>query len=428
MFKGVWLQQVLLYSLCIIAFAIPLPFILSSLAIVFTSIVWLLQVNGKQFIANLKKREIVWLWLLFFLFHAISYCYSIDKQESLFDLQKKVSFVVLPIVIGSGLTIDRKKLERIFVFFISGVTIAGIFFISRAFYVYKLTGLTGQFFYHPLIHGSNSNAIYQALYALFAISLLLFFAWQNKIMKIIKVPLFIFLVIFFILLSSRTLIAVFFIIILPLYLRYLFLQKKRDFVLTFALFMLFLSLAVGIFETNNPIKKRYSDVISQNEKIDWKENLNNKNASLNNLSLRLFLWRLGIENMNENHLWLVGAGNGSIYALQNKKLAEYGISDIDNIKNRSPLYNINLHNMYMQVLMMLGIFGLLLFLIIVLSPLSYIRTYNNKSLLAAFNLAIAILMLQESSLQTQAGIVYYTFFSMLFYSNSRTGTAEETNE
>jgi O-antigen ligase len=417
MFKGYWLQYALNFSLCIIAFAIPFPYIYSAAAIALCAVVWALQFNLNELLYNLKTRRILWLWVLFFLLHALSYCYSLDKNESIVDLKAKVSFIILPIVIGAGITIDKKILERIFMCFVAGGATIGIFCISRALVIYNELGTTMQFFYHPLINGLDANAVYQALYALFSISILLFFPWDAKYMKILKIPLLILQIVFFILLSSRTLILIFFVAVLPIYLRHTFIKKEKSFLYTSILLLFSLILAIIIFETNNPIKKRYSDIINQNEKITWNDYQNNKQREFNNLSLRLFLWRVGIDNVKENNLWWKGAGNGSVNILQNKKMAEYGITDIYNKENRSLLYNINLHNMYIETLIMLGIPGLIILILIVFAPFTYMKKFDYKNILFVFNFSFLVLMLQEASLQTQAGVIFYTFFSMVIYNH-----------
>jgi len=415
MFKGYWLQYALTFSLCIIAFAIPFPYIYSAAAIAVCTAIWLLQFNLTKLLYNIKTRKILWLWITFFLLHGLSYFYSLDKEQSIIDLKAKASFIILPVIIGAGMVIDKKILERIFIFFVAGVSIIGIFCISRAFVLYNEFGTTIQFFYHPLINGLDANAVYQALYALFSISLLLFFPWDSRSMKILKIPLLVFQIIFFILLSSRTLILIFFIVVLPIYLRDTFIKKEKGFLYTLILFLFSLILAIVIFETNNPIKKRYTDIINQNEKITWNDYQSNKYREFNNLSLRLFLWRVGIDNVKENNLWWKGAGNGSVNMLQNKKMAEYGVTDIYNKENRSLLYNINLHNMYLETLIMLGIPGLILLLLIIFAPFIYVKYFEYKNILFIFNFSFLILMLQEASLQTQAGIIFYTLFSMLIY-------------
>ena len=128
------------------------------------------------------------------------------------------------------------------------------------------------------------------------------------------------------------------------------------------------------------------------------------------------LWRFGYENMQEHNLWLKGAGNGDAVDLQNQKLEQHGF-DIDAAKDnvRSEFYNINLHNMFFQVLMMIGIPGLLLYIIMVFSPLLALRVMEYRHIFFVFHVSMLFFMFQEAIFQTQAGIVFYSVFSMIFW-------------
>jgi O-antigen ligase len=410
------LQQMLNNSLCIIAFAIPLPYIFSPLAIILYSFFWLFQFNFRTLLYNFQERKALWLWIIFFLLQAISYFYSIDKQQSLSDLGRKMSFIALPVLIGAGININKDLLKRVFLFFILSINVVAVYCLLRALFVFYTYHTTQQFFYHPLVIGFDANAVYYALYTLISISALLFLPLDSLIPKYLRIVFIVLQMIFFILLSSRTLIILFFIIILPLYLRMSFLQKKRNFLYAALLFSFFILLALIIFKTDNPIKRRYADILNKHiDTIERSQYKSSGNKQYNNLSLRIFLWRVGYDNIKENNLWLFGAGNGSIYTLQNKKMAEYGVMDIYNEKKRSPLYNVNLHNMYLQTLMMIGLVGLLVMLLVVLLPFWRSRHSEFRTFLFIFNFVIVVFMIQESSLQTQAGIVFYTFFSMVTY-------------
>jgi O-antigen ligase len=425
MFKAPWLQNALNYALCIIALAIPFPYIYSSLAIVLFAVLWVVQINFRTLGQNFRERKVLWLWVLFFLMHAASYFYSSDKHESLFDLQKKASLIVLPILIGAGMPIDKKKLKQIFVCFNIGVTVVAVFCIVRAYLIYHYTGLTTQFFYHPLVKGFSANAVYMGLYTLFSIAILLFFDWKNNFYKYIRFILVAIQLVFFIFLSSRTLILFLFVVVLPAYFIDAFFIKKSDFFLKLIICVSAIAVGVILFKTDNPIRQRYADVLTSREKITWNDYKTNKKMEFNNLSLRLFFWRVCIDNMKEHDLWWKGAGNGGVYELQNKKMSEYGIEDIYNEKERSVLFNVNLHNMYLQSLMMLGVGGLLVFVLLILSPLAYVRRFDNKMVLFIFGFVMAVLMMQESSLQTQAGVVFYTLFSMIFCNYAYTRRREQ---
>lgn len=382
--------------------------------------IWLVNIDVTLLKKNLKERKVIWIWAAFYVLHVVSYFYSLDKSYSAFDLTRKLSLLLFPIVIGGGMKITTKDLERIFLFFIAGVSALAIFCLARAVLIYLKTHQVEHFFYHPLVEDFDPNAVYCALYSLFSLSVLLFFPFSTGAVKYIKLPLIVILLIFFILLSSRTLIALFFVFIIPYYVIFTFRKKKKGILFVIALAGFYISLAVAIFTTKNPIRERYTDIIKKNETIDWiKSDYKASNGrEFNNLSLRLFLWRVAVDNVSDGHLWWTGAGNGSATILQNKKMSEYGIPDIYNESNRSPMFDINTHNMYVQTLLELGIPGVLLLLIMGLSFISYIAVPGVREICVILNITVLILMMQESVLETQAGIIFYALFTMVMYNYS----------
>ena len=412
MVKASWLQNLLYYLLCILAFTIPMPFIYSALSIIAISFIWLLQFNLKTTIANLKQRKELWPWFIFFILHAISYFYSNDKHQSLFDLQTKLSFVILPIIIGAGMTLSKEWLEKIFLFFVCSLSILSVYCISRAITIWFQTGHTDQFFYHALVHGLDANAVYQSWYALFSISMLLFFPWHNRFLtkRWLKYILLILQIIFFILLSSRTLIVIFLLLVL-LYVRKIFITKKLSALQLTTTIVTICLLVTSLFATQNPIKERYIEILNKNLHAAWLKNYTNDNNEFSNLTLRIFLWRVAFENIQEHDLWWAGCGNGDVSELQNKKIEAYGLDPI----RRGDLQNVNLHNMCFQSLIMLGIPGLTCFLFIIILPFFYLKHIKYKYLFFIFNFVSLLFMLQESAFQTQAGIIYYTFFSQVFW-------------
>jgi O-antigen ligase len=171
-----------------------------------------------------------------------------------------------------------------------------------------------------------------------------------------------------------------------------------------------------VFFTQNPIHKRYRDLLENSDKTDWQPAYSNgKKQHFNNLTLRFFLWETALSNINEHNLWIKGCGNGGVIPLQKEKISEYGTKN-ELLNVDPPLWNFNIHNMYLQSLMMLGLPGLFVFILILFYPFTLVKYLNEKAILVFFNCSIIIFMIQESAFQTQAGIVFYTIFSMVFYS------------
>lgn len=360
----------------------------------------------------------LWVWIAYFLLHAVSYTYSDNKDQSLFDLQTKLSILLLPVIIGAGINIQKRLLERIMFFFVAGTTAVAIICITKATLLWYETKNIEVLFYHKLIEGLEINAVYGAWYTFFAIALLLLFPWNKFFIskfRFLRVVLLIIQIIFFVLLSARMLIALFFIILIPYYIISLFRKRSISYLQLGIVFSFFIILAIAIVATENPIKKRYEEIIQKDLKtLVFKDYHNVSETEFNNLTLRIFMWRIGLANMEEKNLWLSGTGNGDAQKLQNDKIKEYGIIGWDPNQDAA-LINANLHNMLMQSLLMIGIPGAILFLLMAFVPLFNLRQLYASKVFWIFHISAIAFMMQESALQTQAGVVYYSFFSCIFW-------------
>lgn len=424
MLKAGWLKLLPGYLMCALAFFIPFPFIYSSIAIVVLAIVWLLQLDGRSFIANLKERRILWIWLAYYLVHVLSYFYSSNKEQSLFDLQVKLSLLVLPLIIGT-FNISRQLVDRVFLSFIAGVNAIGIFYLCRAGLRWMNTGDSSHFFYHNLVEGFDAHAVYMALYTMLAISALLFVPLKqyfSEKWKWLGIALLLVDFVLFLLLSSRTLILVMLFFVVPLYLfRNI---KKLPKVAIASSIAIFVTVVVMLFATDNPIKSRYDSIVHNDLQNAWLNDYSNVDESrFSNLTVRVFAWRVGFQNLKDSNRWITGVGNGDVKDVQNSKMRELGVRHLSGGENdyKSGFYNLNLHNMFMQSLVMVGIPGLILLLAIMISPFFYINFLKNNLVFLVFHIVSFIFMMQEAGLQSQAGVVFYALFALLawayYYSN-----------
>jgi hypothetical protein len=170
-------------------------------------------------------------------------------------------------------------------------------------------------------------------------------------------------------------------------------------------------------QTNNPVRQRFEDIMHPDLSTITKENYYGKEPVWTNLTLRLFVWRMAIENMNAHHLWLHGAGNGDVHMLQNEQISSHGIPGMEeNSRPRSFLYKVNMHNMYLESLFMFGILGAIIFILIAFSPLFFLKRAQAAWFFGVFHLTCILFMMQESALQSQAGVVYYCFFTSMYWS------------
>ncbi|WP_165836394.1 O-antigen ligase family protein [Taibaiella soli] len=399
------------------AFAISMPFIYGSISVIFVALAWIVSGDFPQKLRRLISFGAI-VWILYYILHAISYAYSTDKGESAFDLQSKMSFVLLPLCIVAGDQLNGEKLEKIFLSYVLGITASAIYCMGKAVFLYRHTHNVNYFFYHTLVKGLETNAVYIAWFAILSLFMLLFFNW-SKFFKgknaIWRWLLFALQMVFFILLSSRLLIVLFFVLIIPAGYAVYFKVKKISFFKMAVAVVTIVAIAISIFFTGNPINQRYKDIEKNNFSQLFKSDYTDKTLEFNNLTIRVFVWRVALQNIKEKDLWLTGCGNGSVHDIQNKKMKDLGLSAFQKPHPETALYNMNLHNMYLQSLLMLGIPGLLCFLAIVIVPFFCFKKIENKTVFVLFQIVSALFMLQEAALQTQAGIIYFTFFSQIFW-------------
>lgn len=404
-----------LYYIClyIVAFAIPLPYIYGALSVGLLSIIWLFSTNVQAAFGTLKHRKALWLPIILFALHAISYFYSTDKDQSLMDLGKKASFVVLPLVIGLGPEIDKRTLEKLFAAFVGSITLLATFFLARAGIIWLKYHITEQFFYHTLVSGFDANAIYYALYTIFSISILLLHEWTN-VKFFARKPLYYGItciqILFLVLLSSKTLLAFFIVLVLPIFI----LKHRRRSLLAPRLIVtvaFLVSICLLVF-TDNPIRTRYQQILMNDDNSVWRSE-DPSGKHFNNLTLRLFIWKTAWGNIKEHHLYWFGCGNGDVEVYQKQKLHIY--DDKIDTRYNPYIWKFNLHNQFLQIFMMLGLAGLVIFIIYIFIPFFYLKKVPDKNIFFLFYTSFLLIILQESALQTQAGIVYYLFISSVFW-------------
>ena len=423
MYKMARLNTLLPYALCLLAFSLPTWFAFSSACLVLVTVLWFLQGNFRETLNNIKERKYLWPWFVFYLLFAISYFYSENKDQSAFDLKTKLAYVLLPLIVGGGiiLTARQKTIESILLSLIVGVVFAAVISLIDATIVWYPDHYYYAFFYHHLVRKLDPNAVYTAWYTIFSISLVLFMPWQHYFQgkyKVLKIPLATFLLVFFFLLSARMFILLFLLFIIPYFLKKSFSNIRRGLAVTVITIVCLYGLFRVVDSTNNPIRNRYHAMIYGNQAYAWLDDYTwVEEARFDNVTLRIFLWRLGIENIAERKAWLTGVGNGDVHLVLVEKMREYKVQNIDNpdISKRPGFYNANLHNMFIQTLVMIGIPGLAVFLAISILPLFFIHKVRPYQPFLVFHITSVLFMMQEAVLQTQAGIFFYIFISSIFW-------------
>jgi O-antigen ligase len=119
---------------------------------------------------------------------------------------------------------------------------------------------------------------------------------------------------------------------------------------------------------------------------------------------RLYIWKGAVEGIKTSP-W-IGAGTGGTQELLNEGYAKIGYQEgIDN--------QFNAHNQYLQFMARNGLPELLCFLVILAYSFWKSTQHSNYTFLM-FNILVSLVMLTESFLSVQKGIVFFYFFMLAF--------------
>ncbi len=403
-------KSLTLFAYCFLAFVIPFPFGAGAFGVMLVIAVFLFTNGWRTTIRNYLNRPALWLWAGFYGFHALSYFWSADKDRAVFDLTLKLSLLLLPFLVGARGLLDERSFQKVMWSLVAGLCTIAIWCGISAAYQYKATHDINVFFYHALVKELDANAVYMAWYTFVALAFLLLRAspavaagrrWARRGAVAL-------LLLFFFLLSARTLLLLFVIFLLPLTL-----YKKRaslSLIQSVGIGTIILLAGACVFVLPNPVSKRFQELKKSSPKAAFLPHYAGEEAYFGNMAVRLFFWRVALQNVQKHDLWVKGAGVGGWNQLQNARMKQLGIPDMEEKSpSRNPFYNANLHNTFLQTLIILGIGGLLLlFFLIAVMPIRHLMAAPSAFKLA-FTVVSLFFMFQEAAFQTQAGVIFYVF-------------------
>lgn len=216
------------------------------------------------------------------------------------------------------------------------------------------------------------------------------FRWENKLLLIISILLFLFLH----LLSVRSGLAAFYLTAGILILRHTLVSKRY-------LAGLGMILAMAVI----PLMAYYS-IPSFKAKVDYslydrwirKHDLAQNDYSD---SARIISLKIGAEIGNENPVFGIGAGN-----LRQEVKDRYVEKFAGEMEAKMP------HNQFVSVYAASGFVGLAFFLLAFFFPLFYKRAYRNTMFLS-FHIIVFLSFMVENTIENSIGIAFYLFFLLL---------------
>ncbi len=388
------------FMFLILLFVCFLPFAVKAISWV---IAVLVLVALFDLLVKRKKAHFSFLaggFILLYGLHLAGVLYSSNREAAWFDMEVKLSFLLLPLVVMLEWESIRKYFRPLLMAFVYS-TLAGML-ISELSALYRfLQGSESIVFYYErlsvFLHPS-----YLGMYINFSI-LIIFVFLQNNILKnkglwggVMLVSL-----VFLYFLSSRTNIIVGVILgVVMLYSDRLFIPQKW---LKSLLLVAFIALV--LFTKN----ERFRQISAPN--LDIKQmDLN----TISSTSARVLLWTSSLDLIKKN-FW-TGVGTGDSKDELSKQNVQNGYEKLGSIP-------MNAHNQYLSVFIKLGIFGFLWFMFLMLFPV-YLAFRTRDLFLFGFMLIVGINFFTESMLNREAGVLFVLFFyPLLVLANQETGSS-----
>lgn len=394
----------------LILVAVTLPFsnlLINTLSIWIMIASWLIISPIKEKILLFKSNRLLWLFSSLFIIYAIGLIYG-DLKLGLFEVEKRLSLLIFPVILGTSTKINFKKIKIILVSFSFSCIIISLICFVHTIYINYLRGINfksgSRVYFSNLTEIYGFHSSYFSLYIVFSIFILLYIWFQNRNMSLfVKILLgfvVIYLIIFIFLLASR--IGLISLVVLAISALMFYFYKKRKILYGIA--------AAIIFSASILLSLQFFPTL--NSKFKGLINLGTENSEYSGSGIRLDLWENTITIIKDNLLLGVGTGNLQP-ALQNIFKTKDFTQPYQNYLNPHNKDQLNSHNQFLDILATLGIFGGLIFLGCLFFSL-YLAYINKDFFFAVFILLFIFLSLVEVPLATQKGVVWYAFFNSLF--------------
>ena len=363
--------------------------------ILFWTLSFIFQKHSSLFFKNILNNKLSILLLVFFVLHVISLIYTKDMKAGSFDIESKLSLLVFPIIFPNLKPIYTEKFKLLIHFFIAGCIISSLICLSHSLYLILELNAPFQYitysdlslFLHPT---------YFALYLSVGIASIIHLLKTEQFLTKFKIAMYILISVFFsmmiFLLSSKAGIIVLFLLIGTIIITTI--KFNRWSVAISLFFLILLSSLLMKNDRFSPLKNIVIELFSQKKEIKKTESS----------SERIIIWGISKNIISTN--WLIGIGAGDV---KDELLKEYKSIGFNVGEDKK----LNAHNQFIETFLSVGIVGIILLIYLIFNL--FITGKKQKNfLLMSFAIIFMINFLFESILNTQAGIVFFTFSICLF--------------
>lgn len=353
--------------------------------------------EAKEIRQSLFSLKSVALWSIgFYLYHFVGMLWSTNSAFGWSDIGMKASFLAVPLIFSIGRFSITPKRFAIAASFLLVAVVKGlvIFAIWKSIY-HQEDNHWAYFFeseYSTFIHRS-----YWATYTAMASTWMLYLLLSGKLNW--KFPFFLAWLILSIstfLTASKAGIIIWFLLSLVVFVQFA-LAKKWWKILGLG-FAGAIAMVCFLMFSNSRIASRFQEIPNAISSVQT-----TNNPSVESNTARIIMWSTSVKVIKDN--WFLGQGTGDVkdaLLVKNTELKNTGAAE----------RNLNSHNQFLNTWVQLGFVGFLLLVMIFLSTIR--NGIRNKSVYAVlFGLTMALTMLFESFVETQAGIVPFCLLLML---------------
>lgn len=388
--------EALLY---IFSFTLPFSIKISNILLVVLSV---LLIFRKKFTTELKESITSKVFISFlglFLIYLLSWIWSENDKTAGFTLEKHLGLILIPLIlVPLKKHVHSAQIKKVLLCFVAGILTA-ILWITFNFFKEYL-GSSGKmdvfnFFREKAVDYVQLHPTYLAMYIVFAISIIISLPLlkKNKVNTIVRV-LFILALLSFILLSGARMPLISLVVVLVYFLFTWFYSSKMPVKYLFTGLIGLSILFFGAMKT--PIVQKRID------EIKYTKFAPPIGIHFNSVNLRIAQFLCSKEILSKN--WLTGVGLGDVQDELNECYQSHGWSPA--------LYerNYNAHSQYLQTFLTAGIFGIILFVSILVT---LVLSNANNPILIALIINFSICCLTESMLEKNKGIIFFVFFAVL---------------
>jgi O-antigen ligase len=349
-----------------------------------TSILQFVQNKGT---INTPINKLLYLPIVYYALHVVSF-FILHNKASAFDLELKLSFVVVPLCFISNASLSTINLRSVAQSLVIGCVAAMVLCVINAGYVYNYTFDTSSFFYSTLSYYHHPS--YFAMYLSVGLLCIYYLSnttpnkwtWLNRTIATL-------FVVFIVALGSKAgmlviaLLSVVYLINLKLSLTKLLLSAGLG-----------LAILIAVVYTSpllrNRINEGYSS-LTNTKAVD-------KTQYVTTTDMRTLVWQDALILIKQKPLGYGTANTNTALATQYIKSGN----------TQAAQKQLNAHNQYLQTTLALGIVGLIVLLLLLFYPLGVLPPYT-KTMYALCIGIVAFNLLSEAMFETQSGVVFFVF-------------------